>query len=33
MPLRPDARMILWLAMIYAAGYAVFVLVKPLFGL
>jgi len=25
--------MILWLALIYMAGYAVFVLVKPLFGL
>ncbi len=33
MRLRPDARIILWLAMLYGAGYAVFVLVKPLFEL
>lgn len=28
-----DSRLILWLAMIYMGCYAVFVLVKPLFGL
>ena len=33
MRLRPDARMILWLALIYMGCYAVFVLVKPLFEL
>lgn len=33
MRLRPDARMILWLVMIYMGCYAVWVIVKPMFGL